>query len=66
MAYTVYLDDMALPVTPSKIQTKIKNQNKTVTLINEGEVNILKDAGLTDVSFSMMVPHVRYPFATYP
>jgi len=66
MAYTVYLGRTALPVTPAKIQTKIKNQNKTVTLINEGEVNLLKSPGLSEISFSMMVPYVWYPFASYP
>lgn len=66
MAYSVYLDGVLLPVTPSKIQTKIKNQNKTVNLINEGEVNILKSAGLTEVTFEVLIPQVKYPFAVYP
>lgn len=66
MAYVIYLDSVALPVTPSKISMKIKNQNKTINLINDGEVNILKDAGLTDISFNAMIPHVKYPFAYYP
>ena len=48
--YHIYLDDVLLPIAPSKIETKIKNQNKTVNLINEGEVNILKTAGLTEIS----------------
>lgn len=65
MAYIVYLDSVALPVTPSKIQMKIKNQNKTINLINDGEVNILKDAGLTDINFKVMIPLVKYPFAIY-
>lgn len=66
MAYIVYIDGVALPVTPSKMQLKVKNQNKSVNLINEGEVNILKDAGLTDISFEAMIPFVRYPFSFYP
>jgi LysM repeat protein len=66
MAYIIYLDGVALPIAPSKIQTKIKNQNKTINLINDGEVNILKDAGLTEFSFDVTIPHVRYPFAVYP
>lgn len=40
--YDVYLDKILLPVTPSKIDTKIKNANKTINLINDGEVNIIK------------------------
>jgi len=66
MAYIVYMDGVALPVTPSKIQMKIKNQNKTINLINDGEVNILKSAGLTDITFTAMIPHVKYPFGYYP
>ena len=42
MAYTFYLDGVQLPVTPSKLETKIKNNNKTINLINEGDVNVLK------------------------
>lgn len=66
MAYTMYLGGMQLPVTPSKLQLKIGNQNETVTLINEGEVNLLKAPGLSEVSFSMSVPQMQYPFAVYP
>lgn len=65
MAYSVYLDKILCPVTPSKMQLKIKNQNKSIVLINEGEVNILKVAGLTEISFDLMVPNVTYPFARY-
>jgi len=63
--YAMYLDGVALPVTPAKLETQIKNQNKTVTLINHGEVNILKDAGLTEIKLEALLPHVRYPFAVY-
>lgn len=64
--YTMYLDGVALPVTPAKLETKIKNQNKTVNLINHSEVNLLKDAGLTEIRLEAPIPHVRYPFAVYP
>ena len=65
MAYYFYLDKMLCPIAPSKLQLKIQNENKTLTLINEGEVNILKKAGLTDISFDLLLPNVKYPFATY-
>lgn len=64
--YIMYLDGVALPVTPSKLDVKIKNQNKAINLINESEVNILKNAGLTEMSLTATVPHVRYPYAVYP
>lgn len=56
---------MLCPVVPSSLQLKIGNKNKAMTLINEGEVNILKQAGLTEISFDLLLPNVRYPFAIY-
>lgn len=64
MAYTFYLDGVQLPVTPSKLETKIKGKNKAITLINEGEVNVLKLPGLTEISFEALIPQVSYPFAS--
>lgn len=66
MAYIVYMDGLLLPVTPSKIQMKIKNKNKTISLINDAEFNELKTSGLTEISFTAMIPYVKYPFAQYP
>ena len=63
--YDVYLKNCLLPVTPQKIQTSINSKNKTVTLINEGEINILKDAGLTDIEFECEIPQVKHPYAVY-
>lgn len=65
MPYQFYLGKMLCPVAPSKLQTKIKGQNKTLTLINEGQINMLKKAGLTEVSFDLLLPNVVYPFAKY-
>ncbi len=63
--YDFYLKKCLLPIAPQKLQIKINNANDTVTLINDGEVNILKTAGLTDVEFECTIPQVKYPFATY-
>jgi LysM repeat protein len=65
MAYEVYLGAMRCPVAPSKIETKIKGQNKTLSLINDTEINVLKSAGLTEISFDMLLPNIKYPFAVY-
>ena len=51
-----------MPITPSKVKVKINNQNDTLTLINGEEINILKEPGLTDVSFDLLLPQVSYPF----
>ena len=62
MAYKMYVAGAVMPITPSKVKVKINNQNKTLTLINGEEINILKDAKLTDVSFDVVLPQVPYPF----
>ncbi len=63
--YQFYLDGTLLPVTPSALTLKVANQNKTVTLINEGQINILKLPGLSKISFSALLPNQQYPFAQY-
>lgn len=65
MAYHFYLGKMLCPIAPSELQIGIDNKNKTMTLIDAGEVNVLKKAGLTDISFDLLLPNVKYPFAIY-
>ena len=66
--YKFYFNKDVLPVTPGAITTTFKNQNKTITLINEGEVNLPKAPGLTEYSFKFMLPWCNYPFVNmnYP
>lgn len=66
MAYILSLDGIPMPVTPSKIEMKIKNQNKTINLINGSEINLIKTPGLTEFSFELLIPQVKgYSFAYY-
>jgi len=65
MAYDFFLDKTRLPIPPAKLSMKINGKNQTMTLINEGEINVLKQAGLTDISFTALLPNVKYPFARY-
>ena len=65
MAYRMYLGSMLCPVTPSKINIKVKGQNKTLTLINGEQINFQKSPGLTDITFDLLLPNVKYPFAEY-
>ncbi len=58
-------EEIQLPVPPSNLSLKINNKNKTVELLNLGEVNILKDAGLSEWSFAILLPGRLYPFAVY-
>ncbi|MDN9157642.1 LysM peptidoglycan-binding domain-containing protein [Clostridioides difficile] len=62
MAYDFYLDGVQLPITPGKLEVKITNKNKTVDLINVGEVNILKTPGLSEFSFEAEFTHNKLPF----
>ncbi|MET3616589.1 hypothetical protein ABID14_000209 [Peptoniphilus olsenii] len=59
--YDFYIDDLLLPITPAKINTKIKNKNKIVTLLNGEELNLLKKPGLTEFNFEFRVPSEDFP-----
>ena len=63
MAYSFYLDSTLLPITPESLRIKIRNQNKTISLINEGEMSFLKLPGLSEVQFEAVFPQNSYPFA---
>lgn len=63
--YYFFINDNPLPVPPPKMEVKVNNKNKTVSLINEGEINIIKTPGLTEVSFEVVMPNQFYPFALY-
>lgn len=63
--YFCFLGPFLLPIAPAEINTVITNKNETVTLINDGEINILKQPGLTEINFDFLVPSQKYPFATY-
>lgn len=69
MAYSVFMvsdnKKVQFPIAPSSIAITVNGRNETVDLINEGEVNLLKSPGLTDISFTALIPQVtKYPFAT--
>ena len=63
--YSFYLGGVLFPIAPAKMDIKSKNRNKTLTLINEGEINLLKDEGLKEITFTVMIPGRKYPFAKY-
>ena len=62
--YSFYFGSLLLPVTPQKLTTKIKGNNKTLTLVNEGDINFLRSPGLTEISFDSVLPRLgHYTFA---
>ena len=65
--YTFYFDDgntlMTLPITPEELTIKVGSKNEVVTLISEGDVNILKSPSLIEVSFEARFPMREYPYS---
>ena len=71
MAYSFFMVSdnrkVQFPVAPSEMTIKVNGRNETVDLMNEGEVNLLKSPGLTEVSFTALIPAAKvnkYPFAS--
>lgn len=60
--YDFYIDGMLLPITPPSLKISVGSTNKVVTLINEGEINILKSPALVEVSFTARFPMRNYPY----
>ena len=52
-----------LPITPEKLEMKFGSNNKVVTLINGGDVNILKSPSLAEFEFDARFPMRHYPYA---
>ena len=65
MAYCFFLDEMMIPVPPEKLTMEIKGRNKTTELIDDGEINILRSPGLTEISFDIRLPGTPRPYADY-
>lgn len=66
MAWSLYIARTQFPVPPEKIEYTHNGKNETVTLIDGGEINLIKKFGLTDVKFDLLLPTVPYDFAVYP
>lgn len=60
--YDCYLDKCLLPIAPGELQISGKSGNKTVSLINGEQLNILKKGELAEISFTCLIPQVSYPF----
>lgn len=61
MSYKCYLDGILMPETPGKLEIKIKGQNQTLTLLNEGEIAFLKKPGLTEITLPLTFPMLTSP-----
>lgn len=63
--YYFFFGVIPLPVTPGALTISTPSLNRTVTLINDGEINILKTPGLKEISFEFLLPQQKYPWANY-
>ena len=65
--YEFYFKDggtvLTFPITPPSLSIKVGSNNKVITLINEGDINILKSPSLTEVEFEARFPMRQYPYA---
>ena len=46
---------LQLPIPPENFKTKVVNKNKSVELMDGGEFNVLKDIGLRELNFKILL-----------
>lgn len=56
-------DVLTFPITPGELSIKVGSNNKVVTLINEGDINVLKSPSLTEIEFEARFPMRKYPYS---
>ena len=61
--YDFFIDGMLLPITPPSLDITVGSTNETLTLINEGEINVLKSPSLIEISFEARFPMRDYPYS---
>lgn len=47
--YRIIIDGQYVPIPPEKITIKVDGDNKTMTLVNLGEINVIRKKKLTDI-----------------
>lgn len=68
MDYGIYLsvsdgsEGFRIPVNPPEIEVKEQGQGSTYTVMKLGEINVIKESKLTEISFESFFPAQRYPF----
>lgn len=65
--YDFYFKDgksvLTFPITPAELSLTVGSTNEVVTLIDEGEINILKSPSLTEIKFDARFPMRKYPYS---
>ena len=57
---------LTFPITPGELTITSGSKNSVVTLINEGDINVLKSPSLTEVEFTARFPMRKYPYSREP
>lgn len=55
--YKFYLEKVKVP-TPGKLEIKVKGANKVIRLANDGEMNLIRQPGLTEFKFKVLLPMI--------
>lgn len=50
------IEQISIPIAPAELTTKVGNSNKTVQILNIGEVTLLKSIGLREFQFTLLLP----------
>lgn len=56
-------DVLIFPITPAQLKIKVGSNNKVVTLIDGGDINLLKSPSLIEVEFEARFPMRNYPYS---
>ena len=54
---------LTFPITPSELTISVGSKNETVSLINGGDINVLKSPSLVEISFDARFPMRKYPYS---
>ncbi|MCL2562419.1 MAG: LysM peptidoglycan-binding domain-containing protein [Oscillospiraceae bacterium] len=65
MSYRIFIDRQLMPVTPGRISVRYRGQNRRTALLDGGELTRLRAGEGAELSFTLMLPRRRYPFARY-
>ena len=63
--YMLYIDHVLFPVAPGKIVMETETDNQTISLVDGSFIIKCGGSGLRRISFDLLLPMSRYPFATY-
>lgn len=56
------IEGFRLPVNPPEIEVKEQGQGSVYTVMRLGEINVIKEPKLTEISFESFFPAQRYPY----